>query len=37
MIAEHLLFQSDGGFIRIPIWGHIPLSGPPDFIHELRE
>ena len=27
MIAEHLLFQSDGGFIRIPIWGHIPLSG----------
>ena len=21
-------FQSDGGFIRIPIWGHIPLSGP---------
>jgi HD superfamily phosphohydrolase len=28
MIAEHLLFQSDGGFIRIPIWGHIPLSVP---------
>ncbi|TCD47865.1 HD domain-containing protein [Chlorobium sp. N1] len=28
MIAEHLLFRSDGGFIRIPIWGHIPLSGP---------
>ncbi|NTW81820.1 MAG: HD domain-containing protein [Chlorobiaceae bacterium] len=28
MIAEHLLFQSDGGFIRIPIWGHIPLSIP---------
>ncbi|MEI8032019.1 MAG: HD domain-containing protein [Chlorobiaceae bacterium] len=28
MIAEHLLFQSGGGFIRIPIWGHIPLSGP---------
>ncbi|NTW62791.1 MAG: HD domain-containing protein [Chlorobiaceae bacterium] len=28
MIAEHLLFQSEGGFIRIPIWGHIPLSGP---------
>lgn len=27
MIAEHLLFQSDEGFIRIPIWGHIPLSG----------
>jgi len=28
MIAEHLLFRSEGGFIRIPIWGHIPLSGP---------
>jgi uncharacterized protein len=28
MIAENLLFQSDGGFIRIPIWGHIPLSVP---------
>ena len=28
MIAENLLFQSDEGFIRIPIWGHIPLSGP---------
>ncbi|NTU45118.1 MAG: HD domain-containing protein [Chlorobiaceae bacterium] len=28
MTAEHLLFESDGGFIRIPIWGHIPLSGP---------
>ncbi|WP_076792116.1 HD domain-containing protein [Chlorobium sp. KB01] len=28
MTAEHLLFDSDGGFIRIPIWGHIPLSGP---------
>ena len=27
MIAERLLFQSDGGFIRIPVWGHIPLSG----------
>jgi len=26
MIAERLLFQSDGGFIRIPVWGHIPLS-----------
>jgi HD superfamily phosphohydrolase len=28
MIAEHLLFHSDGGFIRLPIWGHIPLSAP---------
>uniref|UniRef100_Q3AT91 Metal dependent phosphohydrolase n=1 Tax=Chlorobium chlorochromatii (strain CaD3) TaxID=340177 RepID=Q3AT91_CHLCH len=28
MIAEHLLFHSDGGFIRIPVWGHIPLSKP---------
>ncbi len=28
MIAENLLFQSDEGFIRIPIWGHIALSGP---------
>ncbi|NTW68246.1 MAG: HD domain-containing protein [Chlorobiaceae bacterium] len=28
MTARHLLFESDGGFIRIPIWGHIPLSGP---------
>lgn len=28
MRAENLLFQSDGGFIRIPIWGHIPLSVP---------
>lgn len=28
MIAEHLLFRSEGGFIRIPVWGHIPLSTP---------
>jgi HD superfamily phosphohydrolase len=28
MIAEHLLFKSEGGFIRIPIWGHIQLSAP---------
>ena len=28
MIAENLLFRSDGGFIRIPIWGHIPLGIP---------
>lgn len=28
MIAEPFLFRSEGGFIRIPIWGHIPLSTP---------
>jgi HD superfamily phosphohydrolase len=28
MIAEPFLFRSEGGFIRIPIWGHIPLSAP---------
>jgi HD superfamily phosphohydrolase len=28
MIAEQFLFRSEGGFIRIPIWGHIPLSTP---------
>jgi HD superfamily phosphohydrolase len=28
MIAESFLFRSEGGFIRIPIWGHIPLSEP---------
>lgn len=28
MIAEPFLFRSEGGFIRIPIWGHIPLSDP---------
>ena len=28
MIAESFLFRSEGGFIRIPIWGHIPLSDP---------
>ena len=28
MIAESFLFRSEGGFIRIPIWGHIPLSTP---------
>ena len=28
MIAESFLFRSEGGFIRIPIWGHIPLSAP---------
>lgn len=28
MIAESFLFRSEGGFIRIPVWGHIPLSEP---------
>ncbi|NTU53224.1 MAG: HD domain-containing protein [Chlorobiaceae bacterium] len=28
MIAEPFLFRSEGGFIRIPVWGHIPLSAP---------
>ncbi|NTU68760.1 MAG: HD domain-containing protein [Chlorobiaceae bacterium] len=28
MIAESFLFRSEGGFIRIPVWGHIPLSDP---------
>ncbi|AOS84500.1 phosphohydrolase [Chlorobaculum limnaeum] len=28
MIDEPFLFRSEGGFIRIPIWGHIPLSAP---------
>ncbi len=28
MIAESFLFRSEGGFIRLPIWGHIPLSTP---------
>ena len=28
MIAEQFLFQSEGGFIRLPVWGHIPLSNP---------
>ncbi|NTV02839.1 MAG: HD domain-containing protein [Chlorobiaceae bacterium] len=28
MIADSFLFRSEGGFIRIPIWGHIPLSDP---------
>jgi len=33
MIAEHLLFRSEGGFIRIPIWGtHPPLRTPEKII-----
>ncbi len=28
MIAESFLFRSEGGFIRIPVWGHIPLGDP---------
>lgn len=28
MIAEQFLFQAEGGFIRLPVWGHIPLSNP---------
>ena len=28
MISDNFLFRSDGGFIRIPVWGHIPLDRP---------
>lgn len=28
MIAEQLLFSPGDGFIRLPVWGHIPLSNP---------
>ncbi|MCG8377220.1 MAG: HD domain-containing protein [Chlorobiales bacterium] len=28
MISDNVLFRSEGGFIRIPVWGHIPLSAP---------
>jgi len=28
MISENFLFRSEGGFIRIPVWGHIPLNRP---------
>ena len=28
MISDNLLFRSDGGFIRLPVWGHIPLNTP---------
>ncbi|NTU88263.1 MAG: HD domain-containing protein [Chlorobiaceae bacterium] len=28
MIAEQFLFHAEGGFIRLPVWGHIPLSDP---------
>ncbi len=27
-IQEEFLWRSDGGFIRIPVWGHIPLTKP---------
>ncbi|ACF12992.1 metal dependent phosphohydrolase [Chloroherpeton thalassium ATCC 35110] len=27
-IDAHFLFRSDGGFIRMPVWGHIPLIQP---------
>lgn len=37
------LFTHDGGYLRIPIWGHIPLTGParkviehPDFVRLSR-
>lgn len=26
--ADHFLFQTDGGFLRIPVWGHISLTRP---------
>ncbi len=28
MISDSFLFRSEGGFIRIPVWGHIPLNKP---------
>ena len=28
MISDNFLFRSEGGFIRIPVWGHIPLNTP---------
>ena len=28
MIAEQFLFRAEGEFIRLPVWGHIPLSNP---------
>ncbi len=28
MSLPEFLFRSDGGFIRIPVWGHIPLDKP---------
>ncbi len=27
-MQPHPLFRTDGGFIRIPVWGHIPLDKP---------
>ncbi len=28
MISNTFLFGSEGGFIRLPVWGHIPLNTP---------
>ncbi|MCW8795833.1 MAG: HD domain-containing protein [Chlorobium sp.] len=28
MISNSFLFRSEGGFIRLPVWGHIPLNTP---------
>ena len=28
MVSNHFLFGSEGGFIRLPVWGHIPLNAP---------
>ena len=28
MISDNFLFRSEGGFIRLPVWGHIPLNSP---------
>ena len=28
MISNSFLFRSEGGFIRLPVWGHIPLNAP---------
>lgn len=28
MISDNFLFRSEGGFIRLPVWGHIPLNTP---------
>ncbi len=28
MISDNFLFRSEGGYIRLPVWGHIPLNPP---------
>ncbi len=28
MLSKDFLFGSEGGFIRLPVWGHIPLNTP---------